>query len=194
MNTITTLGFEHFRRSHHLSNPPPGGGASSALSLNIDNAQPILISFSPSGATSGGNGFSLTVSGSSFSSSATVLWNGSPRATTFLNNNQLTAEISSNDVAASGIVQISVSNPRPGVARLTYSDLILHLQPLLNISYMLDAPRVNSGIPDVMHRHNPRRHTLPQQIERYEPHSHHGRVRIHSRYNSTALPTSLSVL
>ena len=57
-----------------------------------------------------------------------------------------------------------------------------------------DAPRVNSGIPDVMHRHNPRRHTLPQQIERYEPHSHHGRVRIHSRYNSTALPTSPSVL
>ena len=79
-----------------------------------NNPVPTLSSLSPSSAALGSNGFTLTVNGGSFVSGAQVLWNGSPRTTTFVNVNQLTANIPASDVASGTSASVAVSNPAPG--------------------------------------------------------------------------------
>ncbi len=43
-----------------------------------------------------------------------VLWNGSPKPTTFVNTSQLTADITTADLAAAGPVKVTVVNPGQG--------------------------------------------------------------------------------
>ena len=98
-------------------NPAPGGGTSSALAFTITafgNPVPTLTALSPDNKTAGGPGFTLTVSGVNFVPAATVLWNDSPRVTTFVSSTQLTAEMMVSDLANAGTAQVTVSNPAPG--------------------------------------------------------------------------------
>jgi 6-phosphogluconolactonase len=89
-------------------------GGSGGSTANTSNPLPSLISFSPVSAKVGGGNFELTLHGSNFVASSAVLWNGNARATTFVSSNQLTAEISANDIATPGIAQVTVSNSSPG--------------------------------------------------------------------------------
>jgi len=68
--------------------------------------QPLV----PMAMTPGSFGFTLTVNGAGFQSNSTVYWNGSPRATTFNGPSQLTANITSADVAAAGTAIVTVAN------------------------------------------------------------------------------------
>jgi len=72
--------------------------------------QPLI----PASVVPGGPGFTLTVNGTGFVSGSTVNWNGSGRATTFVTSSQLTASISSSDIATATTALITVSNPAPG--------------------------------------------------------------------------------
>lgn len=65
----------------------------------------------PSAVAPGHAGFTLTVTGGNFVSGATVNWNGSPRATTFVSNDKLTASILDTDVAVAGTALVTVTNP-----------------------------------------------------------------------------------
>jgi hypothetical protein len=67
----------------------------------------------PVSAAPGSAAFTLTVNGDRFVNASTVLWNGSPRATTYVSADQLTAQISASDVADAGEAQVEVSNPAP---------------------------------------------------------------------------------
>ena len=58
----------------------------------------------------GATGFTLTVTGANFDSSSVVNWNGSRRATTFVNSGQLTASILPQDAAFPGTANVTVSN------------------------------------------------------------------------------------
>jgi|SRR5579872_6694181 len=58
----------------------------------------------------GATGFTLTVTGSNFDSSSVVNWNGSPRATTFVNAGQLRGSILPQDSAFPGTANVTVSN------------------------------------------------------------------------------------
>jgi uncharacterized protein (TIGR03437 family) len=78
------------------------------------NPTPIAISLNPSAASAGGIGLTLGVSGLNFVNGAIVRWNGSPRNTTFVSGSQLTALISSGDLANSGAASVTVLNPAPG--------------------------------------------------------------------------------
>jgi len=64
--------------------------------------------------TAQGPAFTLTVNGSNFVLSSVVKWNGSSRATTFVNSGQLTAQIGAPDVATAGQAAVTVSTPSPG--------------------------------------------------------------------------------
>jgi hypothetical protein len=97
-----------------VSNPEPGGGLSGAVALPVTNPPPIISSISPSGVLAGAAGFTLTVNGSSFVSGAVVKLNGSGRTTAFVNSTQLSAQIDAADVAAAGLVPVTVENPAPG--------------------------------------------------------------------------------
>ena len=70
-----------------------------------------LTGLSPSGATAGAPGFTLTVNGTGLVSGASVRWNGAARTTTFVNSAQLTAAIPASDIAVAGTAQVTVVNP-----------------------------------------------------------------------------------
>jgi YD repeat-containing protein len=95
-------------------NPTPGGGTSSAQTFTINNLVPALSSISPSIAVAGGAGFTLTATGTNFISSSIVQWNGSQRATTFGSSTQLTAQITTADIATAGTASVTVFTPAPG--------------------------------------------------------------------------------
>jgi hypothetical protein len=77
-------------------------------------------SVEPNVATAGGPAFTLVVNGNNFVKDSTVLWNNSPRATTYVSSMQLTAEILGSDIAGAGQANVAVSNPAPcgGVSNL----------------------------------------------------------------------------
>ncbi|MEP7271618.1 MAG: kelch repeat-containing protein, partial [Acidobacteriota bacterium] len=95
-------------------NPTPSGGFSPPAIFNITNPLPVTTNLNPTGIGVGSAPFALTVNGSGFVSTSEVLWDGSPRATTFVNSGQLTAQILAADVASMGSVNITVSSPGPG--------------------------------------------------------------------------------
>jgi hypothetical protein len=72
--------------------------------------QPLL----PAASAPGGSAFTLTVNGVGFVSTSTVLWNGSPRPTTFISATQLTAAISATDLTVATTAAVTVSSPAPG--------------------------------------------------------------------------------
>ena len=91
-----------------------GGGTSNALTFTINqppNPQPALVSLNPSNAVAGGAAFTLTISGNGFVNTSTVRWNGADRATTFISQTQLTAQIPASDVANTGTATVTVFNP-----------------------------------------------------------------------------------
>ncbi len=73
-----------------LSAPPPGSGSSFPYC--------------------GTQGFTLTVTGTNFTSDAIVNWNGAAQPTTFVSATQLTASIPAADVALAGTAGVTVSN------------------------------------------------------------------------------------
>jgi redox-regulated HSP33 family molecular chaperone len=95
-------------------NPTPGGGSSNATELTVNNPVPMVSSISPASKTVGEGAFTLTVNGSNFNSNSIVQFNGSDRATTFVDAAQLTADITAADVAEAGTFSITVLNPVPG--------------------------------------------------------------------------------
>ena len=77
------------------------------------DTDPNLTSISPSSATMGAAGFTLTVNGTNFNSTSAVQWNGSSRATTFVSSTQLTAAILASDITPPGTVGVTVFNLIP---------------------------------------------------------------------------------
>jgi hypothetical protein len=84
-----------------LPAPPPTPGANA----------PTIALLTPSFALAGANAFTLQVNGTNFDPAATVQFNGSPRATTFVSSTQLQAAINQADVASAGTSVVTVANP-----------------------------------------------------------------------------------
>lgn len=80
----------------------------------VGNPTPTINSLSQVNADAAGSGFTLTVNGSNFVNGAVVRWNGVNQTTTFVSAIQLTATISSADLATVGTVAVTVFNPAPG--------------------------------------------------------------------------------
>src|SRR5215470_16682428 len=99
-----------------VSTPGSGGGTSNSLAFTIaaPTPAPILSSISPSTTSAGGAAFTLTATGSSFTSGSIVQVNGASRTTTFVSSTQLTAAIPASDIAAAGTPSVTVFTPAPG--------------------------------------------------------------------------------
>lgn len=93
--------------------PAPGGGTSNIASFQIFSGW--LFSLTPPSAPAGGGSFTLTITGSGFTPSSFVWWNGpcgtAFRATTFVSPTQLTAVIPASDLCAIGTASVSVYVP-----------------------------------------------------------------------------------
>lgn len=70
-------------------------------------SQPLV----PSAVTPGSPGLTLTVNGTGFVPGAVVKWNGSPLVTNFASSSQLTARVTSSQVAAASTASVTVVNP-----------------------------------------------------------------------------------
>jgi len=102
------------------------GATSNQSLLTINPPAAILTTLSPNAAAEGVGAFTLTVNGARFVPGATVQWNGSPLATTFVSPAQLTALAPaslSNPVLSAAI---TVSSPGGAVSNV----LIFTIEPL----------------------------------------------------------------
>jgi hypothetical protein len=79
--------------------------------LSIQTSSSVLAFVSPSSATAGSQGFTITADGSGFTTGALILWNGTALTTTLVSSIQLTAPVPASDLTSPGTVQISVQIP-----------------------------------------------------------------------------------
>ncbi len=87
-------------------------GYSAKTTPPVAGTVPAIAQLSPNAATAGGAAFMLTVDGSNFGSKAVVNWNGTAQAaTTYVSGGQLTVAVPASAIAASGTVQVTVTNP-----------------------------------------------------------------------------------
>ena len=81
---------------------PPAAGT-------MPNIAALVPSSTATGNTLGTNG--LMVTGTNFNANATVNWNGTALATSFVSGTQVTATIPAADVASAGTAAVTVTNP-----------------------------------------------------------------------------------
>ena len=91
----------------------PGNLDSGSVPFNVHNPQPAITALSPASTRAGGASFTLQVSGSHFVSGAKVMWNGQEVATTFVNDQQLSAQIDGSLIQSGQVAELSVLNPDP---------------------------------------------------------------------------------
>jgi hypothetical protein len=77
---------------------------------------PTLGGIYPHTTTPAGPGFVLTAVGSNYMSNSVILWNGLERATTYVDDHQLKANILAGDIASPGTAAVTVSTPGIGVS------------------------------------------------------------------------------
>ncbi len=112
-NDVTTAGSINV----NVFNPTPGGGLSASKNFTVTNSNnpvPTLASLSPGSATVGDGALTLTVNGTNFVGNSVVQWNGSNRSTAYINSAQLTALITTSDLASAGSFNVNVVNSAPG--------------------------------------------------------------------------------
>lgn len=131
-----------------VSNPSPGGGSSAGVKFSIMSATPRVTGVSPRSVPQNVD-VVITVSGSGFDANSVVLYNGSPRQTTFVDSSTLRVSLSANDVKSFGTGQISVYNPGPGGSTSTPTELAIaaSLPTILNVSPSSISPNPNTNVP-----------------------------------------------
>ncbi len=75
---------------------------------------PTVAALSPSSIQAGAASTTITLTGSGFTSGATVVWNGTSLSTTYVSATQLTAVIPASSLATLGWGAVAVSSPAPG--------------------------------------------------------------------------------
>lgn len=92
----------------------PGGGTSGPLTLAIVNPAPVLAAVTPLTIAAGSAATTITVTGSGFTATSRVHWNGAERPTTFVSSTSLTATVSAADAATAGSGAVTVVTAAPG--------------------------------------------------------------------------------
>ena len=97
-----------------MVNPTPGGGPSAPQTLAITTGPPTITALTPPGAVCGTPTFSLTITGTNFTSSSQVLFDLAPVATTFVSDTQLSATVPNLLIETPQTSAIKVINPISG--------------------------------------------------------------------------------
>jgi hypothetical protein len=97
-----------------VTNPEPGGGVSTPITFQVQNPSPTLASLSPSGGFTGAGDTQITLTGTGFSISSQVTFNGTATSTTYVDTSHLQATLSAGQLATAGTVAVGVQNPLPG--------------------------------------------------------------------------------
>jgi P pilus assembly chaperone PapD len=97
-----------------VTNTGAGGGSSANVPFTVTAPAPVLSTISPTTATAGAAGFTLTANGSFFQAGSKVRWNGADLVTTFGSVAQLTAAVPAALIANPGTATVTVFNPSGG--------------------------------------------------------------------------------
>ncbi|MGI4828544.1 MAG: beta strand repeat-containing protein, partial [Janthinobacterium lividum] len=89
-------------------------GSSSSISVAVVNPVPVLTAISPSSVIAGSPSFTLTLTGSNFGSSPTVLINGVTHSTYSSTANTLSVSVAATEIASLGNLAITIVSPSPG--------------------------------------------------------------------------------
>jgi outer membrane protein assembly factor BamB len=111
---------------------PSSAGASSSLSNQLIlavSALPSVTGLTPSSIVAGSADFTLTVTGTNFPQGAVVLFGGTPLPTTWIDNNQLTATVTSAQVLNAGAISVTVATSAASDA-LVSAPVSFTVQPL----------------------------------------------------------------
>ncbi|WP_338863578.1 hypothetical protein [Myxococcus stipitatus] len=151
-------------RSHlvQVTTPSPGGGVSASLTFTVTAsgaALPLVSLLSPCGTVAGTGPFTVTVRGTGFKEGASLTFNGSTVATTFISASELRASIASTLVAsapAGNVATVTVTNPAPGretSAPVTFgvaskvSTLAADVQPIFTASCATSGCHASTSTP-----------------------------------------------
>jgi hypothetical protein len=94
--------------------PSCGGGSGGGGGGGGSNPSPHISSLAPTQVVEGSSGQSLTINGSGFIPSSSVLYNGAAHSATYLNASMMGMPLLTADVANVGPYSVVVSNPAPG--------------------------------------------------------------------------------
>jgi hypothetical protein len=86
------------------------GTSGTAAAASYSVFAPTITGLSPDWAGAGGSGFTLTVNGAGFAPGATVYWGATALATSFVNSGQLSATVSSTQIATYGAYNVTVQD------------------------------------------------------------------------------------
>jgi outer membrane protein assembly factor BamB len=90
----------------------PVGGSSNALSFTVTST--TLAALAPGSVTAAGPPFTLTVTGTRFTSQSILIWDRIQVPTTFISSTELRAQVSASDIATAGSVPVFVYDPQAG--------------------------------------------------------------------------------
>lgn len=123
--------------------PVKGSPLTVSVTYTVTDSTFAVTGLSPTSVYAGAQPFTMIVNGSTFTLQSMVLWNGTQQPTTFVNNLQLTAQISMADIATAGNASVSASDPENGTSNtVTFT---INPSPLAITS--LSPASINAGGP-----------------------------------------------
>jgi hypothetical protein len=113
--------------------------------ITVAAGVPTVTSIVPASTVAGGPGFTLAISGTGFTPTAVVRWNGADRPTTFVSATQLRASIAAADLQAPATAQVTVFVPGGGTSAIATLTILSSgpPSPALNVN----AAAVAAGTP-----------------------------------------------
>jgi YVTN family beta-propeller protein len=123
-----------------------GGGTNQSVSTQPGPLTPTIIVIMPSTTVAGGGAFTLTIEGANFLPTSMVKFGGVAPTTTFVNTTELTAAIPASDIASTGMLAVTVTNPAPGSG--TSNPVNFTISPVSLPTIQLLAPNCGpAGVP-----------------------------------------------
>lgn len=113
-----------------VTNPAPGGGTSNTLVFTVTNPVPSITAISPTLVVTGSGDFTLSVTGTGFVSTSSIVVDGQPLTTTYTSATELTAVVPASAIATSHTAQVTVVNPTPGGGTSNAVPLVVNARPV----------------------------------------------------------------
>ena len=114
-----------------VANTSSGGGASSVTTFAVNAPTPQISGITPNNLLQSSTD-TLLVTGTGFEANSSVLWNGSARATTFVNATTLQVFVAAADTATAGSAQVTVNNPGPGGSTTAAASVVVVPPPSIS--------------------------------------------------------------